>query len=72
MNDIIDDSFEPESGCYLEALIRSRQLVKDTVYLADKLDNVISLELDLAVMGAEKAKSEILKRNSDNKIRPIK
>ncbi len=71
MNDDTDVFFENSTACYLESLIRCRQHVKDSVHLSSKLDEVINLELDLAVMGAEKAKSEILKRTKDT-VRPIK
>jgi hypothetical protein len=57
------------SSCYLESLARTRQYLKDTDLLA-KLDKVISLEIDLAEMGAEKAKSEINKKGKNN-VKPI-
>ena len=61
-----------ESGGYLEALIKSRKHLKESELL-QKLDQLISLELDLGVMAAEKAKSEILKKqDKDNIVRPIK
>lgn len=61
MNDT--DEFFVSSSNYLESLVKCRSLLKDNVTLASKLDDVIFLELDLALMGAEKAKSEILKSN---------
>jgi hypothetical protein len=60
---------------YIESLTKSwrlfAQLVTCDHYLMKKLEEVISLELDLAILGAEKAKSEILKKK-DNKLVPIK
>ncbi len=64
--------FQGDSGGYLEGLIRSLPLLKEEAVLLDKLKLVIGLELDLAIMGAEKAKSEILKANATSKVRPIK
>lgn len=58
------------SGGYLESLIKSRRHVGDK--LLSKLDNLISLEIDMAVMAAEKARSEILKKNTESVVRPIK
>lgn len=48
---------------YLEGLIRSRSSLNDAPKLLKKLDEVISLEIELALMGAEKAKSEAIKYN---------
>ena len=59
------------SPCYLESLIKCRQMLKDSPLLA-RLDEAISLELDLAVLGAEKAKSELLKTTAKDNIRPLK
>lgn len=61
----------PQSGSYIESLARTRQYLKDTVVLASKLDEAILMELELAILGAEKAKSEILKASKDN-VRPLK
>ena len=62
-----------DSGSYLEALIKSRKHLKESEALLQKLDQLITLELDLGVMAAEKAKSEILKKqDKDNIVRPIK
>ena len=73
MTDDVEVFFEPsESGCVLESLIRSRVELVDCPELLSKLDEVIGAELDLALMGAEKAKSVILKANTENKVRPIK
>jgi hypothetical protein len=70
--DEIDVYLEPQgSSSYVESLIKSRQWLKDMPLLLEQLDKVISLELELAVLGAEKAKSEILKATKDN-IKPIK
>lgn len=65
--------FLDESGCYLESLIKSRKHLLSSADLLSKLDAVINAELDLALLGSEKAKSEILKANAkDNKPVPIK
>lgn len=84
MDNDIEVYFEGGAGgCvnYLESLIRSkhRLTIEKPVFLTGqenaillKLDEVILAELDLALLGAEKAKSEILKANKDNTVRPIK
>lgn len=59
-----------QSSSYLESLARTRRLLADTG-LIERLDEVISLEIELALMGAQKAKSEILKQTKDT-VRPIK
>lgn len=65
MDDEIDVFFtDSGSTCYLESLIRSRVLlskITEEIDLIDKLNYLISLELDLAVVGAEKAMSEVKK-----------
>lgn len=72
MNDETEMFFEKSEGsCYLESLARTRQYLKDTDFLK-KLDEVILLEIDLAKMGAEKAKSEIMKMTNKDNVRPIK
>ena len=58
MDDDID--FIVDNGNYLESLIRSRRHLSDSPMLA-KLDEVIEIEIDLALMGAEKARSAVLK-----------
>lgn len=65
--------FEPvEPTNYLESLMCARQhLTKKSALLA-KLDNLIDLELELAIMGAEKAKSEALKEKAKDNVKPIK
>lgn len=71
-NDDIEIYFQKdESGCFIESLSRSRQYLKNTPLLAE-LDEVIKLEIELAVMGAQKAKSEIIKKTSKDNLRPIK
>lgn len=76
MNEEIDIYFDKDNGaCYLESLIRSRlPLIKSgcDVKLVNKLDAVLDLELDLAILGAEKAKAEILKDGAKENIRKIK
>ncbi len=63
--------FFTDSSNYLESLIRCRKLLEGAYSLAAKLDEVIALELDLALMGAEKAKSEIVKANKST-VTPLK
>lgn len=60
---------------YIESLIKSMAILEKLSNgqgAIKKLETVISLELDLAILGAEKAKSEILKQTKDNIVRPIK
>lgn len=73
---------------YLESLIRSQEYIlsrlrgpvdtrteglkKNDNDELSKLHEVIMAELDLALLGAEKAKSEILKDNAKNNVKPIK
>ena len=70
MNDDFDVYFD-KTGCYVESLLRSRQYLKNCPSLLYKLDEVIQAEIELALMGAKKAISEILKDSKDN-VRPIK
>ena len=76
MNDDIDVFLDNGSigTTYLESLISTRINLESCPHLLAKLDKVIEAELDLALMGAEKAKSEILKAASKNKdnLKPIK
>ncbi len=59
-----------DKGCYIESLSRARRNLAGQ--LLSKLDEVIDVELDLALMGAAKAKSEILKKSKDSVVKPIK
>jgi hypothetical protein len=80
MNDEIDIFFDKSDGSsYIESLIRSRvQLsqITEEIDLIDKLNHLISLELDLSIIGVEKAISEAkkaaLKEVSGNNVKPIK
>ncbi len=70
-SDEIEIYFDKEyGGCFIESLSRSRQHLKNSPLLV-KLDEVLELEIELALMGAQKAKSEIIKKQKDN-LRPIK
>lgn len=71
MSDDIEMYLANDSSGYLESLIKSRQYLKDDVFLLERLNKVIEVELDLAMLGANKAKSEILKKDKPN-VRPIK
>jgi hypothetical protein len=57
---------------YLAELIGSRQHLSDSSKLLSLLDEVIEAEIELALMGAKKAKSEVIKNSKDNVVRPIK
>ena len=63
-----------EGGCLLESLIKSRRHLTGTKEILTKLDLVIEAELDLALMAAQKAKSEVLKASAKDKnhLTPIK
>ncbi len=66
--------FEPAiMGSFVPDLIRSRQYLKGSSLLA-ALDEVIKVELELALMGALKAKSELAKKSAkeNSPVRPIK
>ena len=52
------------SNDFLESLIRSRANLKDSPSLSEALDEVIALELALALRGAEKAMSNLIKASS--------
>jgi len=64
--------FEGGVEGFLSGLIKSLHHLKDEEELLNKLKVVIGLELDLAIIGAEKAKSIVLKANATSKVRPIK
>lgn len=55
---------------YLESLVKCREHINPN--RLERLDTLIDLELDLAILGAEKAKSEILKSQARDNLRPIK
>lgn len=66
--------FTADSGCYLESLVRCRQSLLAQGRgqpLLDVLDQVLHAELELALMAADKAKSEITKLSKNN-IKTIK
>lgn len=58
------------TGCYLESLIRSRRLCLDSLDLTAKIDRIINIELEIALMGAKKLLREMI-HPADN-IRVIK
>ncbi len=73
MTDDVDVYLDSSNGgCYLESLINTRINLEDCPRLLKKLDELIEAEIDLAIMGAEKAKSEILKASKEATVRPIK
>lgn len=55
--------------CYLETLARTRRYLKDSTLLS-KLDEVVEIEIQLALMGSKKALADANKPK-DN-VRPIK
>lgn len=75
MNDDIEVYLDGATtgASYLESLAKSRQYLSDSPLLA-KLDAVIEAELELALLGTERARSEVLKTLSKDKdnLRPIK
>lgn len=64
--DDVDIMIGSSTGCYIESLIKSRTLLSNAPLLRGKLDEVIWLELELAMLSAEKARSSLLKACSDN------
>ena len=72
MEDDLDMFFSSGSNTYLASLIQSRQCLKDVPHLLTKLDAAIELELELALIGAQKAKSEVVKKDASSVVRPIK
>ncbi len=78
MNEESIEMYVDDSGSYLESLVKSRIYLKDLSpskgsHLVAKMEELLLLEIDLAILGAEKAKSEILKKqSSEDKVRPIK
>ncbi len=61
--------FFTNSSNYFESLVKCRALLADSPELSAKLDEVLSLEIDLAMAGAEKAMSEIIKDRA--KVTPL-
>lgn len=72
MSEYDDDLAEyfTTSSTYLESLVRCRHILKDSPELLAKISAVVSLEIDLAMHGAEKAMSEIVREKS--KVTPLK
>jgi hypothetical protein len=72
MNEEIDMFLNTASGIsYIESLSRALLNLNGN-HLASKLEEVIGLEIELALIGAQKAKSEVVKSNKDSVVRPIK
>jgi len=73
-NDDIEIFFDKSDGSsYIESLIRSRvhlSHITEEIDLIDKLNHLISLELDLSIIGAEKAMSEAKKATAT--VTPLK
>lgn len=66
------NAFFTDSSNYLESLIRGRQHLKDAPQLLAKLDNVINLELDMALEGVNKAIRETKKERAKENVVEIK
>ncbi len=60
-----------DSSGYLESLVNAWTRIPEGHYLEKKFEEVILAELSLALLAAEKAKSEIIKRTKNN-IKEIK
>ena len=62
------ETYIDQSGTYLESLVRVWESLRktDSTELVTLAANVIKAELELGLMAAEKAKSEILKSNKNN------
>lgn len=73
MSDDTEDmaAFFTDSGNYLESLIRSRAHLGNAPKLAKMLDEAIEIELELAVIGAKKARGEVLKEQAKDNVVPI-
>lgn len=72
MDEDIQMYINADSVSYLESLMKSRYYLKDSGKILSQLDEVIEAELELALIGAKKDKSELLKNSKDNVVRPIK
>lgn len=77
MNDDIELYMDGDSNvCYLESLVKAMthmsHLHKFDSPIMVKFEQVINAELDLALLGAEKAKSDILKANAKDNVKPLK
>ena len=75
-NDDIDVYMDMAAGTsYIESLAKANiylsKLYNCQSPIMNKIGQLLIAEIELAILGAEKAKSEILK-SSENKIRPIK
>jgi hypothetical protein len=67
----MEGGFFTTSSNYLESLIKSRMHLKDAPTLLKKLDETIDVELDLALIGARKARGEVLKEQAKDNVVPI-
>ena len=73
MNDDIEVIIAGETGSSLESLVKSRAILlgSNGNEFISSINEVISIEIELALLYAQKAKSELLKSNKDN-IKSIK
>lgn len=69
MNDDLEIFFDNVNG-YLGSLIKSRQFLIDIPVALSKIDELIELELDLAIIGSKKAMS--IAKKETGKLLPIK
>lgn len=66
-----DIFFESASGAaYLESLAKTKTLLKDCPNLQNSLNELLSIEIELALIGAKKALGEVKK--DTGKLVPIK
>lgn len=75
MTDEYEDvtAFFTDSSNYLESLIRSRQhLANASASMRKMLDETIAVELELALIGAKKARAAVLKEQAKNNVVPLK
>lgn len=70
MNDEYEDmqTFFTDSSNYLESLVRCRAHLKDAPKLAQMLDETLEVELELALIGAKKARSVVLKEQAKDNV----
>ncbi len=68
LEDAEEGSFFTSSSNYLESLIKARSHLKDSPSLLKKLDEIVDVELDVALLGAKKARGEVLKEHAKDNV----
>jgi len=71
MSDDMSVFIDQDSGSYIESLIKCLCHLKEGDPFISKIRTVIDAELDLSLLMAHKAKSDLLKSNQTN-LRPVK